>query len=89
MGILGVSLYAGAIVFEIFFGIDMMTSILVISGATLAYTVLGGLKAVVITEAIQTVILIIGAFLMTILSINALGDHGIHSMAELKAALRP
>jgi SSS family solute:Na+ symporter len=88
-GHIGVSLYAGAIVFENFFGINMMTSILVISGATLAYTVLGGLKAVVITETIQTVILIFGAVLMTILSINALGDHGIHTMTELKAALRP
>ncbi len=88
-GHIGVSLYAGAVVFENFFGIDMMTSILVISGATLAYTVLGGLKAVVITETIQTVILIIGAVLMTIFSIHALGDHGIHNIAELKSALRP
>ena len=88
-GHIGVSIYAGAVVFENFFGIGMMTSILVISGATLAYTVLGGLKAVVITETIQTVILVLGAILMTVLSINALGDHGIHNMVELKAALKP
>ena len=88
-GHIGVSIYAGAVVFENFFGIGMMTSILVISGATLAYTVLGGLKAVVITETIQTVILVLGAILMTVLSITALGDHGIHSMVELKAALKP
>jgi SSS family solute:Na+ symporter len=88
-GHIGVSLYAGAIVFDNFFGIDLITSILVISGVTLIYTILGGLKAVVITETIQTVILIIGAIIMTVLSINALGDHGIHSIAELKDALKP
>jgi SSS family solute:Na+ symporter len=88
-GHIGVSLYAGAIVFENFFGIDLITSILVISGVTLIYTILGGLKAVVVTETIQTVILVIGAVIMTVLSIHALGDHGIHSMAELKNALRP
>jgi solute:Na+ symporter, SSS family len=88
-GHIGVSLYAGAVVFENFFGIDVITSIVVISGATLAYTVLGGLRAVVVTETIQTVILIIGAFIMMIISIHALGDHGIHNLTELKNALKP
>jgi len=88
-GHIGVSLYAGAVVFENFFGIDLITSILVISAATLIYTILGGLKAVVVTESIQTVILILGAIIMTILSINALGDHGIHTIADLKSALKP
>lgn len=88
-GHIGVSLYAGAVVFDNFFGIDLWTSILVISGATLAYTILGGLKAVVITETIQTVILVVGAIIMTVLSIMALGDHGIHSVAELKSVLKP
>jgi SSS family solute:Na+ symporter len=88
-GHIGVSLYAGAIVFENFFGIDLMTSILVISSVTIVYTILGGLKAVVVTESIQTVILIIGATIMMVLSIQALGDHGIHSLSELKSALQP
>jgi SSS family solute:Na+ symporter len=88
-GHIGVSLYAGAVVFENFFGIELITSILVISGVTLTYTILGGLKAVVITETIQTVILIIGAIIMTVLSISALGDHGIHSIADLKSVIKP
>lgn len=37
------------------------------------YTILGGMRAVVYTEAIQTVILIIGAFIITILGLNAVG----------------
>src|SRR5207245_8259519 len=50
---IGMSMYAGAAVFHQFFGIDVTTSIVVISLITAIYTILGGLKAVVVTEAIQ------------------------------------
>ncbi len=86
---IGISLYAGAVVFENFFGINIWISIGVISLITAIYTVLGGLKAVVITETIQTVILIFGASIMAFLAFRALPDHGIHSYAELKEALKP
>jgi len=86
---IGMSLYAGAAVFKAFFGINVITSILVISVITAIYTVLGGLKAVVVTETIQTVILILGAIVLTGFAIAALPDKGISSLAELKAALKP
>jgi SSS family solute:Na+ symporter len=83
------SLYAGAVVFHAFFGINVMTSIVVISVITAIYTVLGGLKAVVVTETIQAVILIIGAIILTGFAIAALPDHGVTTLAELKAQLKP
>lgn len=86
---IGMSLYAGAVVFETFFGIDVVTSIVIISIVTTVYTVLGGLKAVVVTETIQTVILIGGAVLLTVIAIFALPDKGVHTLAELKAVLKP
>jgi len=86
---IGMSLYAGALVFHAFFGINVFTSILVISIITAIYTVLGGLKAVVVTESVQTVILIIGAIILTGFAIAALPEHGVTSLAELKAALKP
>ncbi len=86
---IGMSLYAGATVFEQFFGIDVVTSILVISGVTGVYTVLGGLKAVVVTEAVQTVLLVGGSILVTVLAIGALPEHGITTMAEFQARLKP
>jgi SSS family solute:Na+ symporter len=86
---IGMSLYAGAVVFHSFFGINVFTSILIISVITAVYTVLGGLKAVVITESIQTVILIIGAIVLTGFAISALPDHGVSTLAELKAQLKP
>ncbi|MBT3244776.1 MAG: sodium/solute symporter [Bacteroidetes bacterium] len=86
---IGMSLYAGAVVFHAFFGIPVMVSILIISVVTIAYTVLGGLKAVVVTETIQTGILIIGALILTIIAAFALPDKGIHTLADLKAVLKP
>jgi solute:Na+ symporter, SSS family len=46
---IGMSLYAGAAVFRQFFGINVVTSIVIISVITAIYTVLVGLKAVVVT----------------------------------------
>jgi len=69
---IGTSLYAGAVVLETFFGINVITSILVISIVTTIYTVLGGLKAVVVTETIQLVILILGAIVLTGFALFAL-----------------
>lgn len=86
---IGISLYAGALVFEKFFGISQYTAIFAISIATLAYSVIGGLKAVVITEAIQTVVLIVGALILTFLAMAALPEHGVNNFSELKAALKP
>jgi len=86
---IGMSLYAGAAVFKQFFGIDVVTSILIISVITAIYTVLGGLKAVVVTESIQTVILILGAVAVTLFAIFALPDQGISSLSELRAAVKP
>ena len=86
---IGMSLYAGAVVFQAFFGISVFTSILVISVITAIYTVLGGLKAVVVTESVQTVILILGALVLTIFALAALPEHGVTSLSELKARLKP
>jgi len=86
---IGMSLYAGAAVFKQFFGIDVVTSIIIISIITAIYTVLGGLKAVVVTETIQTVILVVGASAVTLFAIFALPDHGIHTLSQFKEAVRP
>jgi len=86
---IGISLYAGAVVLKTFFGIDIMVSILVISFITTLYSILGGLRAIVVIESFQSVILIGGAALLTILSFNMLQDTGIYSMADLKAVLKP
>lgn len=86
---IGVSLYAGAVVVENFFGVDVVVSILLISVITALYTVIGGLRAVVITESFQTIILISGAFLVTVLAIWELPEQGINSWLDLRKAVKP
>ncbi len=86
---IGMSLYAGATVFEQFFGIDVIASILIISVVTGLYTVLGGLKAVVVTETVQTVLLIGGSILVTVLAITALPEAGVETMSQFTEKLRP
>jgi SSS family solute:Na+ symporter len=86
---IGISLYAGAIVFQNFFGLNVYVSIFIISIITTIYTVTGGLKAVVVTENIQTVILIVGSCILTGLAILAVQDTGIASIEELKLVLKP
>ncbi|MFH1300864.1 MAG: sodium:solute symporter, partial [Planctomycetota bacterium] len=84
---IGMTLYAGSTIMHEFFGIDVFTSVLVISAITTLYTVAGGLKAVVITESIQTVLLIIGSVAITWFAVGALNEQGIDSVAKLRAAL--
>ena len=86
---IGMSLYAGAAVFQRFFGINVVTSIVIISTVVGIYTVLGGLRAVVITETVNTVILILGALLILVFSLAALPGHGIHTLEEFRAAAKP
>lgn len=86
---IGVTLYAGAVVFQSFVDLEIIWSILIISALTLLYTAVGGLKAVVVTEAIQTIILIIGAGAIAVFAFMALGDRGIDSLDALKAAAKP
>lgn len=80
---IGISLYAGSHVFEAFFGVPIWLSIVIISVVTAVYTVVGGLRAVVVTETIQTVILLGGAVLITYLAIAELPKHGVNSWADL------
>jgi SSS family solute:Na+ symporter len=62
---IGFTFYAGAVVLEGLFGIDKLTSILLVAVVTGTYTIIGGLMAVVVTESVQTVILVLGAIVLT------------------------
>lgn len=68
-----VTVYAGGIVISTLLGIDFWTGALITVILTGAYTILGGMRAVAYTEAIQTVILVVGAATLTIVGLNAAG----------------
>lgn len=67
------SFLAGGIVLETLFGIDMYVSIIVIAALTGLYTIVGGLRAVVVTESIQSVVLLAGAVIITVAAWNKMG----------------
>lgn len=83
---IGFTLYTGAIVLEGIFGIENnLVSILginieirflliaSIAAITALYTIIGGLLAVVLTESIQTIVLLIGSITLTIIGLDYAG----------------
>lgn len=86
---IGVSLFAGATVFEYFFGIEPTVAIVIIAVITAVYTILGGLRAVVVTDTIQAALLLLGCILLTVFGLKALGDVGIQNWSDLRAATKP
>ena len=81
---IGFSLYTGALVLQGMFGFPLMPSIIVISLLTGLYTIVGGLLAVVLTESIQTVVLLAGSIVIT-----AVGLHEVGGWSGLAASVEP
>lgn len=60
------TLFAGALVLTVFVPqLDLFSAALILAGAAAAYTAAGGLAAVVYTDVLQGIILLIGAVLVT------------------------
>lgn len=70
---IGAVLYLGGLSLHALFGIPILYSIFGMAILTGVYTVLGGLKAVIWTEMVQLVILVVGGVVLTFATINAAG----------------
>jgi len=92
---IAVGIFAGGIVFatllpdmQIRLGTAVINSFWIGSVAVVlltgVYTVLGGMRAVAYTEALQTLILVVGSALLTVFGLSKLGGWG-----ELRAVLDP
>src|SRR5687768_17870682 len=68
-----VTVYAGGMVLESLLGISFWTGALATVVLTGLYTITGGMRAVVYTEALQTVVLIVGAGSLTWIGLEAVG----------------
>ena len=77
---ISVTIYAGGIVVSALLGIDFWTGAIATVILTGIYTVLGGMRAVVYTETLQAIILVIGAASLTYIGLNHVG--GWESMKE-------
>jgi SSS family solute:Na+ symporter len=77
---ISVTIYAGGVVVSALLGIDFWTGAIATVVLTGIYTVLGGMRAVVYTEALQAIILVVGAATLTIIGLDHVG--GWSSMRE-------
>ncbi len=81
---IAVAIFAGAIVLKAVLGWNMWQSSLALVVATGIYTIAGGLAAVIYTEVIQTVILVLGALVLAFIGLNEVGG-----WSNLKEAVPP
>jgi len=77
---ISVTIYAGGIVVSALLGIDFWTGAIATVVLTGAYTILGGMRAVVYTETLQAIVLVIGAGVLTYIGLDHVG--GWQSMKE-------
>ena len=70
---ISVTIFAGAIVFESLLGINFWLGAVIVVLVTGLYTVFGGLKAVVYTDAIQLFIIIGGSLMLTVFGLQEIG----------------
>ncbi|MBK8518024.1 MAG: sodium/solute symporter [Saprospiraceae bacterium] len=79
-----VTIYAGGIVVAALLDIEFWTGALATVILTGIYTVFGGMRAVVYTETLQTIVLIFGAATLTYMGLDAVGG-----WSSMKAELGP
>jgi SSS family solute:Na+ symporter len=79
---ISVHLYAAGIVLERVVGWNPLTAALILVVATGVYTIAGGLAAVIYTDLVQTLILIAGAVILTLIGLDKVGG-----FAGLRAAV--
>lgn len=66
-------LYLGAVALHSLLDIDIMTSVVVLALATGAYTIAGGLRAVIWTELFQFCVLLVGGLSLAVITIHKAG----------------
>lgn len=68
-----VTIFAGALVFNQFLGVDFWTGAIILVVVTGVYTVMGGLHAVMYTEAIQAIVLLFGSAVLLFFGLREVG----------------
>ncbi|XP_021530441.1 sodium/mannose cotransporter SLC5A10 isoform X3 [Aotus nancymaae] len=78
---ISLDLYAGALFVHICLGWNFYFSTILTLAITALYTIAGGLAAVIYTDALQTLIMVVGAIILTVKAFDQIGGYG-----ELEAA---
>ncbi|XP_048408536.1 sodium/mannose cotransporter SLC5A10 isoform X1 [Stegostoma tigrinum] len=78
-------LYSGALFVQVCLGWNLYLSTILMLVVTALYTIAGGLAAVIYTDTLQTVIMIIGTVILTIAAFNKIGGYHNLESVYLKA----
>nr|WP_298413716.1 sodium/solute symporter [uncultured Halomonas sp.] len=78
-------LYATALVLSFITGVDVNVAIVVITVIALVYTLMGGISAVIWTDVVQAVILVIGAVVIFYFLLDRLPQSLVSTLEDLKA----
>ncbi|HYC28536.1 MAG TPA: sodium:solute symporter, partial [Chitinophagaceae bacterium] len=68
-----VTIFAGALVFQQFLDVNFWAGAFILVAVTGVYTILGGLHAVMYTEAIQAIVLLLGSAVLMVMGLNEVG----------------
>ncbi|XP_038619096.1 sodium/glucose cotransporter 5 isoform X1 [Tachyglossus aculeatus] len=79
-------LYSGALFVQICLGWNLYLSTVLMLVVTALYTIAGGLAAVIYTDALQTLIMLIGAVILAIKAFNQIGGYHQLEATYMKAA---
>ncbi|KAM8929902.1 sodium/glucose cotransporter 4 isoform 2-T2 [Pelodytes ibericus] len=66
-------IYSGALFIQVSLGWNIYLSTVLLLVVTAIYTIAGGLTAVIYTDTLQTVIMLVGAFILMFISFNEIG----------------
>ena len=82
---MAIVLYATSIIFNSIFKIPILAVILVVGILTLSYTLIGGMRAVIFTDFIQSIMLLIGIIAILYFISKGLGFHWLREFKNLAA----
>nr|KAF6274287.1 solute carrier family 5 member 10 [Myotis myotis] len=72
---ISIDLYAGALFVHICLGWNFYLSTILMLAITALYTIAGGLAAVIYTDALQTLIMVVGAVILTVKAFDQIGGY--------------
>nr|XP_021529635.1 low affinity sodium-glucose cotransporter-like [Aotus nancymaae] len=68
-------MFSGAIFIQLALGLDLYLAIFILLAITAVYTITGGLASVIYTDTLQTIIMLIGSFILMAFAFNEVGGY--------------
>ncbi|XP_024095780.2 probable glucose sensor protein SLC5A4 [Pongo abelii] len=73
--LISADIFSGAIFIKLALGLDLYLAIFILLAMTAVYTITGGLASVIYTDTLQTIIMLIGSFILMGFAFNEVGGY--------------